>query len=162
MDTAMCIIAILAGIFGIVGSIVPGLPGPPISWLGMLLLYFWGGALRCGHHLSFTLLMIMLIVTTVVSILDYTVPASMTKATGGSRYASRGALAGLIIGMIFTPVGMILGAFLGAFLSELYWGEKQAPEAAKAACGAFLGVLTGTGLKLIASGVMMWMIIVNV
>lgn len=158
----MCILAICAGLVGIAGSVIPGLPGPPISWLGMLLLYFWGGAIRCGHTLSMGLLVTMLVVTTIVTVVDYMFPAAMTKATGGSRYASRGALGGMVAGCILTPIGMILGAFLGAFLSELYWGEKNVIDAAKAAVGAFVGVLTGTGLKLAASGVMMWMIIANV
>jgi len=160
MDVVISILAVVAGIVGIIGSIVPGLPGPPISWIGMLLLYFWGGTNGAGDRMSLTLLLIMLGVTTIVTIVDYIVPAKMTKATGGSQYASRGALAGMVIGCFLTPVGMILGAFLGAFLSELYWGQKAAAEALKAATGAFLGIMAGTGLKLLATGVMMWMIII--
>ena len=155
METVIVILAILAGAIGITGSILPGLPGPPISWVGLLLLYIWG-----PEEMQMKTLVIWGIVTIVVSVVDYVVPMYFTKMTGGSRYAERGAMAGLIIGIIFTPVGMILGSFLGAFLSELYWGKKSAGEALKAAVGSFLGFITGTGLKTIVSCIIMWKIII--
>ena len=110
--------------------------------------------------MSLKVLLIWLIVTVVVSIVDYLVPMYFTKVTGGSKYAERGAMAGLIIGIFLTPVGMILGSFLGAFLSELYYNRKGASQALKAAFGSFLGFITGTGLKTIAACLMMWQIIV--
>ena len=155
METVIIILAILAGAIGITGSILPGLPGTPISWVGLLLLYIWG-----PEEMQMKTLVIWGIVTIVVSVVDYVVPMYFTKMTGGSRYAERGAMAGLIIGIIFTPVGMILGSFLGAFLSELYWGKKSGGEALKAAVGSFLGFITGTGLKTIVSCIIMWKIII--
>ena len=135
METAISILAIVAGIIGIVGSILPALPGPPVSWVGMLVLYIWGnGTNSSGEPMSLKVLLIWLIVTVVVSIVDYLVPMYFTKVTGGSKYAERGAMAGLIIGIFLTPVGMILGSFLG--------------------------FITGTGLKAIAACLMMWQIIV--
>ena len=161
METAIIVLAILAGILGIAGSILPGLPGTPISWVGMLLLYIWGtGTNAAGGSMSLTTLVVWGVVVLVVSVIDYVVPMYFTKMTGGSRYAERGAMAGLIIGIIFTPVGMILGSFLGAFLSELYWGKKSGGEALKAAVGSFLGFITGTGLKTIVSCIIMWKIII--
>ena len=135
MDIAISILAIVAGIIGIVGSILPALPGPPVSWVGMLVLYIWGnGTNSSGEPMSLKVLLIWLIVTVVVSIVDYLVPMYFTKVTGGSKYAERGAMAGLIIGIFLTPVGMILGSFLG--------------------------FITGSGLKAIAACLMMWQIIV--
>jgi uncharacterized protein YqgC (DUF456 family) len=55
---------------------------------------------------------------------------------------------------------MTLGSVLGAFLSELYYNDKGAYEALKAAVGSFLGFITGTGLKTIVSVILMWKIIV--
>ena len=108
---------------GIAGSIIPGLPGPPISWVGILLLFLWG-----PEDVPTKTLVIWGVVMVAVSIIDYLVPIYFTKATGGSRFAERGAMVGLILGIIFTPIGMILGSFLGAFLSEMYWGKKSAGE----------------------------------
>ena len=43
---------------------------------------------------------------------------------------------------------------------ELYYNDKGASQALKAAVGSFLGFITGTGLKTIVSVILMWKIIV--
>ena len=155
METIIIILAILAGVVGIAGSIIPGLPGPPVSWAGLLLLFIWG-----PEEVPIKALAIWGVVMVAVSVIDYLVPMYFTKMTGGSRFAERGALVGLIAGIIFTPIGMILGSFLGAFLSEMYWGGKSAGDALKAAFGSFLGFITGTGLKTIVSVLILWRIFI--
>ena len=155
METIIVILAILAGILGIAGSILPGLPGTPVSWVGLQLLYLWG-----PEDMPLKTLVIWGVVMVAVSVIDYVVPMYFTKLTGGSRHAERGALVGLLAGIILTPVGMILGSFLGAFLMELYYNDKGASQALKAAVGSFLGFITGTGLKTIVSVILMWKIIV--
>ena len=155
METLIVILAILAGIIGIAGSILPALPGTPISWVGLLLLFLWG-----PEEIPLKTLVIWGIIVVLVSVVDYIVPMYFTKVTGGSRYAERGAMAGLIIGIFLTPVGMILGSFLGAFISELYWGKKDSVGALKAAFGSFLGFITGTGLKTIVAVLILWKIFV--
>jgi len=162
MSTFLIILAVILGVVGIIGSIVPGLPGPPLSWLGLLLAYFAGGTNAAGDPITMKFLLIWLAVTTIVTVLDYFVPAWFTKLTGGSKYAGRGAIAGLIIGMIVPPVGVIIGSLAGAFLAELIYGQKDAPDSFKSAFGAFLGFLFGTGVKLIAAGLMMYYIIVYI
>ena len=150
------ILAIVAGIVGIIGSIAPGIPGPPLSWLGLLLVYLSDG----GKPMTGRFLLIWLGITVVVTIVDYVVPALFTKVTGGSRYAVKGSIAGLIIGLLFfPPMGMILGSLIGAFLMEYYYAEKDVKNSFTAAVGSFFGFIFGTGIKLIASGVMMYYII---
>lgn len=146
METWIIVLAILAGIVGAVGSVLPGLPGTPVSWVGLLLLYLWGPV-----DMPLKTLIVWGVVVAVVSVVDYIVPMYFTKLTGGSKYAERGALVGLVAGIILTPVGMILGSFLGAFLFEMYYARKDAGQALKVAFGSFLGFITGTGLKTIAS-----------
>ena len=161
METAIIVLAILAGVLGIVGSILPGLPGTPVSWVGMLILYIWGsGVNAAGEPMSLTTLCVWGAVMVIVSVLDYLVPMWFTKLTGGSKYAERGAMIGLLAGIIFTPIGMISGSFLGAFIAEVCWGEKSGWDAFKAACGSFVGFLFGTGIKTIASVLIIWQIFV--
>ena len=161
METIIIISAILAGVIGIAGSILPGLPGTPFSWVGLFLLYMWGnGTNAAGSPMSLKVLIIWGAVVAVVSVVDYIVPMYLTKATGGSKYAERGALIGLIAGMIFTPIGMIAGSFLGAFIAELEWAKKDTASALKAALGSFLGFILGTGLKTIVAVLIMWKIFV--
>jgi uncharacterized protein YqgC (DUF456 family) len=155
METTIIILAILAGVIGIAGSILPGLPGTPVSWVGLLLLYVWG-----PEEMQMKTLVIWGIVTIIVSVVDYLVPMWLTKATGGSKYAERGAMIGLIAGIILTPIGMILGSFLGALIAEKEWGKKTTGDALKAATGSFIGFILGTGLKTIVSVLILCRIIV--
>lgn len=161
MEVVAGILAVLAGIAGILGSILPALPGPPLSWAGMLLLYFWGGTDSHGNEMSLTVLLVMLGVTVLVSILDYVIPSFLTRMTGGSKAAEWGTFIGMVFGIfVMPPWGMILFSFLGAFLAEIIFARKNGREALKSAVGSFIGFLAGTGVKLIACGVMMYYIIV--
>ena len=161
METLIIILAVTAGIIGIAGSILPGLPGTPFSWIGMLILYIWGsGTNGAGEPMSTQTLIIWGLVVVIVSVIDYIVPMYFTKITGGSKYAERGALIGLIAGIILTPIGMIAGSFLGAFLAELLYAKKDPTSSLKAAIGSFIGFIAGTGIKTIASVLIMWQIIV--
>lgn len=161
MDTFLAIVAVICGIVGLVGSIAPVIPGPPLSWLGVLLIYFRHGTNGAGEEMSLTILFVLLGVTILVSILDYVVPAWFTKVTGGSKYAAWGATIGLLLGLIFPlPIGMITCSLLCAFLGELLFAGKDTLTSLKSSVGAFLGFLFGSGLKLIACAVMLYYIIV--
>ena len=121
--TVLIALAIILGLIGIIGSIVPGLPGPPISWVGLLLAFLshkMGGA-----DMTLMFLLIWLGITVIVSVLDYIVPSRFTKMAGGSKAGSTGATIGMIIGMFFTPIGMIPCSLLGAFLAELFQENKS-------------------------------------
>lgn len=161
MSVLVIILAVLAGVVGIIGSVVPALPGPPVSWVGLMILYFWGkGTNGAGDPMSLTFLLVWLGITAAVTIIDYIVPSWFTKVTGGTKAAGRGAIAGMLVGLFVPPVGIILGTLLGAFLAELVFADKNGWESAKSALGAFMGFLCGTGIKLIASGMMMYYIVV--
>lgn len=160
MEIFIDVVAVILGIVGLLGCILPVLPGPSCSLVGMFMLYLWGSP--CAQDdITMRLLMIMVGVTVAVTVLDYVVPGWLTRVTGGTKYASRGATAGMIVGILFFPPwGMIAGAFLGALAAELYWGGKKMNQGLKAAAGSFLGFLLGTGAKLAASGVMLYYIII--
>ena len=163
MENLIIILALLAGIIGVAGSILPGLPGTPFSWVGLLILYIWGsGVNAAGDPMSLSTLIAWGVVVVVVSVIDYIVPMYLTRVTGGSKYAERGALIGLIAGIFLTPIGMIAGSFLGAFIAELEFAKKDAASALKAAFGSFLGFMLGTGIKTIAACLIMWQILVYI
>ena len=161
METFIAIHAILFGLAGIVGSIAPALPGPPLGWLGLLVLYIWGGGTNgAGEPMSTSFLLVWLAIVVVVSVVDYLVPAYFTKLTGGSKWGGWGAIAGLFLGLLYPPLGLILGTLLGAFAGELLFAGKDASTSAKSALGAFLGFLFGTGIKLITCVVMLFYIVI--
>ncbi|MCR4565260.1 MAG: DUF456 domain-containing protein [Bacteroidales bacterium] len=146
------IFAIILGLLGIIGSVVPALPGPPLSWLGLLLLYL-------GDGCPTKLLLIWLGITLIVTVLDYLMPMWTTKLAGGHKEASWGAVIGLFVGIFLTPIGMLAGSLLGAFIGEFLFARNDVEKSVKAALGAFLSFVLGTGIKLIACGMMFYYIL---
>ena len=145
MEYLLLSLAIVLIIIGIIGCLVPVLPGPPLSYGGLLLLHFTQFA-----EFSDRLLIILAVVAGIVTILDYFVPIWGTKKFGGSKYGTRGATVGLILGLFFGPFGIIIGPFLGAVIGEMLY-KDDFKYALKAGFGSLLGFLTGVGLKLAAS-----------
>ena len=158
--SVLAILAVAAGVIGIIGSVMPGLPGPPLSWAGMLLAFLAKGTNGAGDPMTTKLLIVWLVITVVVSILDYVIPAYFTRMTGGSKAAARGAIVGLFVGLFVPPIGIIVGTLLGAFLADFFIEDKGVWASFKSSIGAFLGFIGGTGVKLIASGFMMYYILV--
>lgn len=88
MSVTLIIFAVIFGIIGIIGSIVPGLPGPPLSWAGLLLAYFGRRIGDSDNQITLTCLLVWLGITIAVTILDYIIPVKFTRMVGGSK-ASR-------------------------------------------------------------------------
>ena len=170
MEIILAVLAFLFLLAGVLGSVVPALPGPPMSYAGLLLLKWSGYA-----DFSVTFLLVWAAITIAVTVMDNFLPALMTKRFGGSRLAVIGSVLGLIAGMIFfAPAGLIAGPFLGALAGELInnrikrkKAENSDPEttdtavarnnnALKVAFGAFLAFIFGTGAKLIISSMMIY------
>jgi uncharacterized protein YqgC (DUF456 family) len=151
MSIALITIGIILLIAGIVGCIVPALPGVPLSYLALVLLRFSDK----GDEVSNRLLIVWAIVTVVVTALDYIVPAWGTKQFGGSKWGTWGSTIGVIVGLFMGPWGIIIGPFVGAVVFELL-GGKPSREAVRAGWGSFIGLLTGTIIKLICCGLITW------
>lgn len=146
----LIIIGFLLLLVGFIGCVIPGIVGPPFSFLALILL----SVAKRWEPFSPTFLLIMAALTIAVTVLDYVVPAAGARKFGASKFGIWGAIIGMFIGLIFVPpLGMIIGAFVGAFVGELMVG-KQSLDALKAGWGVFVGVMLGIILKLIASGIM--------
>lgn len=144
MDILLVIISALFIVIGLAGSLLPVLPGPPLSWLGLLILNF-----TTSVHLSTTLLVVTGVIAVIIVVLDYIIPAVGTKKFGGSRKGMIGTSVGLVVGLLSPiPGGIILGPFIGAFIGEMF-NKNDSKLAFKAAIGSFLGFLTSTFIKFI-------------
>ena len=148
MEIALLILAGLCILVGIIGCIIPGLPGTPIAYAGL-----WIAQATERVDFSWQTLLIWGIVTIVVSVLDYVVPAWGTKQFGGTKYGVWGSTIGVFVGLFFGAVGVIVGPLVGAVIGELI-GGKAAAEALRAGWGSFIGLLCGTILKLVCCGLM--------
>lgn len=148
MDIFLLVIAALLILVGIIGCIVPGLPGVPLAYAGL-----WIAQAAERIDFSWQMLLVWGIVTIVVSILDYIVPAWGTKQFGGTKYGVWGSTIGVFAGLFFGALGVIIGPLVGAVLGELI-GGKEINEALKAGWGSFIGLLFGTIIKLVCCGLM--------
>jgi len=153
MDTLLYIIALTAALIGAAGSFLPILPGPPIAWAALLLLYFFPG----NTFTTQTIIVHGLIVAG-ITVLDYFIPIWGTKRFGGTKSGERGSMVGLLLGLFTPPLGIIIGPFLGAFVGELIQGSSR-NQALKSAIGSFLGFLAGVFLKLAYCLYVIWLII---
>ena len=152
MEIFLVIIAFLLLLGGLLGAVVPVIPGPPLSYVGLLLLQ-WSG--YSGFSSGF--LWFWAVITVVVTLADYVLPTWMTQRFGGSRAAMVSAFVGLLIGLFFfPPLGLIIGPFLGALTGELIQNRSDSAKAIKVAFGAFLAFLLGTGVKLVVSSILMF------
>lgn len=141
-DIMLFIVSGILMVAGLAGCILPVIPGPPLSYLGLLALHFTDKV-----QFSAAELVISAIAVVTVTVLDYATPIIGSKRFGGSSYGTRGCVIGTVIGLFFMPWGLIICPFLGAVAGELI-ARNSFRKAMKAGVGSFLGYLFGTLLKL--------------
>ena len=156
METIIIILGALLILAGLLGSFLPVLPGPPISYVGLLLLQ-----LTSTPPFTVQFLIIWALIVIAIMLLDNVVPAWGARKYGGSPYGVWGSILGLIAGFFFPPLGIIIGPIVGAFIGEMA-GGKTSDQALKAAWGSFVGFLAGTLMKVIASGMMGYYFFMNI
>lgn len=157
MDIVLLVLGFLCIILGIMGSVLPILPGPPLSWVGLLLLHLTNTLPEDWVFLGITL-----VIAIVIFVLDYVIPVVGTKKFGGTKYGMIGTTVGLLVAIFFPvlgPFGIIIWPFVGALVGELI-NKADSKTATKAAFGSFLGFITGTFMKFLVSviyaGLFIW------
>jgi uncharacterized protein YqgC (DUF456 family) len=164
MDILLIILGAICLLLGLIGCVAPVLPGVPLSYLGLLLLHFTDRV-----QFSWQFLVVWGVVVVVIQILDYFIPAWGTKKFGGTKYGVWGSTIGLFVGLFMGPLGIVVGPFIGAVLGELIYFNRYPQttlseteqnknsnfnRALRAGFGSFIGLLTGTLIKVICCGVM--------
>ncbi len=156
MEYIWIAVGIILLIIGAIGAIVPGIPGPIVSFIALF-------TLQTGDNPSFNeeQLFIFGFISVAVTALDYVVPIIGTKKFGGSKLGVRGSIIGLIaaifvlpfLGIVMGPfgiIGILLGPFVGAYIGETM-AQKDSQTAFRSAIGSFIGFVAGTLMKLIYS-----------
>ncbi|CAG5005124.1 hypothetical protein DYBT9275_03518 [Dyadobacter sp. CECT 9275] len=148
MDILLLLAGIVCLLVGLAGAVLP-LPGPPLSYAGLILLHISKFA-----EFSKPVLITLGIFTAVIAVLDYYIPIWGTKKFGGTRYGAVGATIGLLVGFFILPgIGIFAGTFAGALIGELL-GGFGAKDAFKSALGSFVGFVTGIAMKVLLCLVM--------
>lgn len=142
MEWLVIAVALLCAVIGLVGAIVPALPGPPVSFVAILSLYIF------SYEVSLTALIITGAVAVVITLLDYVAPIWLTKKVGGSKLSMWGAGIGMFVGIFLGLPGIIFGPFIGALIGELMSGNTGS-DALKVAFMSFVSFMLTTGVKLV-------------
>jgi uncharacterized protein YqgC (DUF456 family) len=152
LEIALIILGFLCALIGLVGCIFPIIPGPPLSFLALILL----SLAKNWEPFSPTFLLIMGGLAVLVSILDYVVPVVGAKKYGASKPGIWISMMGMLVGLLFFPPwGMLVGAFAGALAGELLTGKKGR-KSLQAAWGVFVGNVVSIGFKLAYCGVIIF------
>jgi len=134
-------------LLGVIGCFIPIIPGPPISYCGLLVFHFYS-----SYLIEENILWLMAFLVISVTIFDLWVQIYGVKKFGGTKSAVNGSILGLIIGIFFfPPFGIIIGPFLGAFIGARMEKNSDRNKAIKVAMGALMGFFAGTILKLSVS-----------
>lgn len=147
LTSVLIVLGIFLLIAGLIGAFLPVLPGPPLSWLGLLCVFLipeipfqWGWLLGT------------FVVMGIITVLDFILPAMGTKKYGGSKAGVWGSVVGMILGLVvFPPFGIFVGAFLGAFVAELIISNTTINQASHIAWGALIGFIASSMMKFLIS-----------
>jgi uncharacterized protein YqgC (DUF456 family) len=140
----LAIICSMLILIGLLGVILPILPGIPLSWLGLFIYAVGTGFER----ISVTTVVVFFVLMLVSLAIDFFAPMLGAKKYKSSKLGVFGAFVGITVGIFFGIWGIILGPFIGALLGELISG-KDTKQAFSSAWGTFIGMLLGSLLKMI-------------
>jgi uncharacterized protein YqgC (DUF456 family) len=158
MDSVSVIILILGVLLvfaGLIGLILPILPGPALIFAGIVLASWAEDFVHVGSKT----IVILAVLAIMAHAIDFMAGAFGAKKFGASRWASIGALVGAVVGVFFGFIGVLIGPFIGAFLGEFMVKNRIQP-AARAGIGSWLGVVLGTAAKVALGFVMIGIFIV--
>lgn len=145
IEIIFIILAILFMIAGLLGVILPFLPGVALAWFGLCLY-----AIATGFEtISLTIVLVFLGLTIIVLSLDFLAPLIGAKKYKASKLGVLCAFIGSVIGIItMGPLGIILGPVIGAFIGELI-AKKERKQAFNSALGVVVGLFLGILLRLV-------------
>ncbi len=123
---------------GLVGCVVPGLPGTPLVLGAAVLHRIYFGASGVGNAVLALLVGLALLAL----LLDYLASVVGARTLGATWRGMVGAIVGLACGFLVGPLGIVVGPFLGATGLEMLSG-RDIQQASRAGLGAFLGLLVG-------------------
>lgn len=142
-EPVLMLLAVALVVVGVIGTVLPALPGAPLVFLG-LLVAAWADHFQKVGWFTLSVLAILTILTFVV---DFMAASLGAKRVGASWMALAGAAVGMIVGLFFSIPGLILGPFLGAVAGE-YLARRDWAQARRVGLGTWLGMLLGIAGKL--------------
>lgn len=144
MNTGAIILASVLFALGLMGTVLPVLPGAILIYGGMLLYGFMTGF----STLSVWFFIVQAILLIITYLIDYVASAFGTRKAGGSKYAAIGAAVATFPALlIFGPLGIVLGPLIGSVGIEMLRGIPLR-QAWRIGIGTLLGTLGGALIKI--------------
>lgn len=144
METVLFIVGPLLVLVGVLGTILPAVPGAPLVFVGLLLVAWADRFQRVGLWP----LVVVGALAIVALVIDWLATAYGVKKSGASGWALGGAVLGLFVGLLFPPVGLLLGPFVGALAGE-YYARRDLQQATRAGVGAGIGLVIGLAARVV-------------
>ena len=129
---------------GVIGTILPAIPGTPLVFAGMLLAA-WTGDFQ---SISLATVVVLAVLTVVALSIDFIAGLLGAKRVGASRLAIVGAAIGTFIGLFFGIPGLSIGPFAGALIGE-WLRSRDFRKASKVGAATWIGVVVGAVVKLV-------------
>ncbi|HEY0969308.1 MAG TPA: DUF456 domain-containing protein [Opitutaceae bacterium] len=146
MEIAIWTLTLGLTLIGLLGVVVPLLPGTTLILVAMivhkLLLPAGIGAGALGWIAAVWALSV---------VIDFAGVLIGTRLFGGSRWGMAGASGGALVGMFFSLPALILGTVFGAVAAERYVAKKTHRESLLAGVGAAFGFVLSTAGRLVCA-----------
>lgn len=137
------LLAALAVVAGLAGTIIPALPGIPLVFVGLFAMAWIGDFAVMGWKT----VLVLAVLTLIGWLVDLLAGAIGARYLGASKRAFWGATLGAIAGIFFGLPGIILGPFIGAVAGELSVG-RDVIHSGRVGVGTWLGMVVATAAKL--------------
>jgi uncharacterized protein len=158
MEVFWWLAAIGAMAIGLIGSVVPVVPGTTIIFAAAVVHRL---VLGPDRSLGWTALIAMLLLTLLTYAIDAAAGYLGAKRFGATKWGLIGCAAGALLGVFFGLLGLFVGPVIGAIVGELIAG-KQIMKAGRAGWGTFLGSIAGMVAKLFFGLIMIVIFLMNV
>jgi uncharacterized protein YqgC (DUF456 family) len=143
MTSLVWILSLMLVGAGIAGTLLPGLPGTPLVF-GGLLLAAWADGFQ---NVSVGAVIVLAALTTLAFCVDFISSSLGARGAGASRTAVVGAALGTLVGIFFGFAGIVLGPFIGAVIGE-FVARRSLAQAGRAGIATWIGFMLGIGVKL--------------
>lgn len=145
MDAAagLWILAIALMAVGLLGTVLPALPGVILVLAGVIV----GAWIDDFTRVPVWVVALLVVIAVIAWVTDYVATVLGAKKAGASKLALVGAAVGTILGLLMGLIGVLFMPLVGAAVGQ-YLSEKNSKNAAKVGIATWIGLLVGTVVKL--------------
>jgi uncharacterized protein YqgC (DUF456 family) len=143
VTVVMWIVAVALIVVGVIGTVLPALPGVILVFGGIALAAWIDGFAR----IPVWVVALLGVMTALAWVVDYAAAAMGAKRAGASKYAIIGATIGTLLGIVTGLWGLLFMPLAGAAIGE-FIAQRNLRQAGKVGLATWVGLLLGTAIKI--------------